>query len=78
MINNNDLRDEEICRLKQGHGTTMMQVEGKVKSSQEELSRRDNEIQELRVSLYIIVITDSSYMSHLFICSSYTVTFYHL
>ena len=52
LIHDNHLRDQEICRLKQGHGNTMMQVEGKVKSSQEELSRRDNEIQELRVSLY--------------------------
>ena len=46
-----DERDEEIARLKQGHGNTMMQVEGKVKMSKEELSRRDGEIGELRVSL---------------------------
>ena len=78
MINNDDLRDEEICRLKQGHGTTMMQVEGKVKSSQEELSRRDNEIQELRVSLYSGDMLIHRTCPIFIICSSYTVTFYHL
>lgn len=39
-----------------------MQVEGKVKTSQEELSKRDNEIQELRVSVESI----DFFYSHLF------------
>ena len=38
-------------RLKQGHGTSLMQVEGQVKTSQEELMRKDNEIADLKVSL---------------------------
>lgn len=42
--------DAEIMKLNKGHGTTMMQVEGRVKNSQEELVKRDNEIDELRVS----------------------------
>jgi len=46
-----DERDEEICRLNQGHGNTMMHVEGQVKTSQVELSRKDNEIYELRNSV---------------------------
>ena len=44
-------RDEELCRLRQGQSTTMMQVEGQVKTNQEGLTRKDNEIYELRVSL---------------------------
>ena len=44
-------RDEEVCKLKQGHGSTMMEVEGQVKTSKQELSRKDNELYELRVSL---------------------------
>jgi len=46
-----DERDDEICRLKKGHGTTIMQVEGKVKISQEELTRKDAEIIELKSSM---------------------------
>ncbi len=42
--------DEEVCRLKQGHGKSMVQVEGQVKTSQEELHKKDTEINELRVS----------------------------
>jgi hypothetical protein len=42
-------RDDEICRLKQGHGNTMMQVE----SGKDEMARKDGEINELRVSFAV-------------------------
>lgn len=49
-------RDDEICRLKQGHGNTIMQVE----SGKDEMARKDNEINELRVSSVLHV----AFLSH--------------
>eukprot|EP00804_Cyclotella_cryptica_P019246 CCRYP_006146-RA/>CCRYP_006146-RA protein AED:0.18 eAED:0.18 QI:127/1/1/1/0.66/0.75/4/282/1677 len=46
-----DERDDEICRLKQGHGNTMLQVEGNMKVSQDELLRKDAEIRDLKSTL---------------------------
>ena len=48
--------DDEICRLKQGHGNTIMQVE----SGKDEMARKDNEINELRVSSVLHV----AFLSH--------------
>jgi hypothetical protein len=47
-----NIRDEEICKLKQGYGNTMMQVEGQVKTRTEEIYKKDNEIYELKVSIF--------------------------
>jgi hypothetical protein len=47
-----NIRDEEICKLKQGHGNTMLQVEGQVKTRTEEIYKKDNEIYELKVSVF--------------------------
>ena len=44
-------RDDEICRLKQGHGNTMMQVE----NGRDEMTRKDNEINELKVSFVLLL-----------------------
>ncbi len=46
-----DERDDEIAKLKQGHGKSMVQVEGKVKYSEEELARKDAKISELNASV---------------------------
>ncbi|KAL7495325.1 hypothetical protein ACHAWT_003739 [Skeletonema menzelii] len=46
-----DERDDEIATLKQGHGKSMVQVEGKVKYSEEELARKDAKISELNASV---------------------------
>jgi hypothetical protein len=47
-----NIRDEEICKLKQGYGNTMIQVEGQVKTRTEEIYKKDNEIYELKVSFF--------------------------
>ena len=41
--------DDEICKLQQGHGNTMLKVEDNMKVSQEELLRKDGEIRDLKV-----------------------------
>eukprot|EP00984_Skeletonema_dohrnii_P033422 scaffold29964_cov67-Skeletonema_dohrnii-CCMP3373.AAC.1 len=46
-----DERDDEIATLKQGHGKSMVQVEGKVKYSEEALARKDAKISELNASV---------------------------
>jgi len=46
-----DERDDEIATLKQGHGKSMVQVEGKVKYSEEELARKDAKISELNANV---------------------------
>lgn len=56
MISSNSLSspftsDDEIARLKRGHGNTMLKVEGSIKDSQQELCRKDAEIKELKASL---------------------------
>ena len=38
--------------MKQGYGNTMMQVEGQVKTRTEEIYKKDNEIYELKVSIF--------------------------
>lgn len=57
--------DDEICRLRQGHGNTMLKVEGKVKGSQEEISRKDAEIRELKASLQLVHILSMIKIDHL-------------
>ena len=51
------IRDEEICRLKQGYGNSMIQVEGEVKTRTEEIYKKDNEICQLKVSVYTASVT---------------------
>ena len=46
-----DERDDEIAALKQGHGKSMVQVEGKVKDSEEELARKDSAISDLKANV---------------------------
>ncbi|KAL7445246.1 hypothetical protein ACHAXM_011926 [Skeletonema potamos] len=46
-----DERDDEIAILKQGHGKSMVQAEGKVKYSEEELARKDAEISKLKANM---------------------------
>jgi hypothetical protein len=48
--------DDEICRLKQGHGNTLMKVEDSIKGNQQELSRKDTEIRDLKVSLPALLV----------------------
>jgi hypothetical protein len=50
------IRDEEICRLKQGYGNSMMQVEGEVKTKTEEIYKKDTEISQLKVSVYATTV----------------------
>jgi len=49
-----DERDDEIATLKQGHGTTMLEVEDQVKIGQEGLARRDAEISKLKSTLSMV------------------------
>ena len=62
-------RDDEVMHLKQGHGNSMLQVEGQVKTSQEELARKGNELYELRVSaIHLItskIIHQNPLLTHL-------------
>lgn len=46
-----DERDDEIAQLKQGHGKSMVQVEGKVKYGEEELARKDAKVSELKATV---------------------------
>lgn len=46
-----DERDDEIATLKQGHGKSMVHVEGKVKHGEEELARKGAKVSELEMNV---------------------------